>query len=93
MTNLKNSVAKNIKTKVAGQTQDDVVYCYIFDAILEQRLPPATKLSEEALQRSSALVAQSFVALYYVFLWNKLSRSDRIVERWLQHRQKMKRSR
>lgn len=49
MTNLKNSVAKNIKTKVAGQTQDDVVYCYIFDAILEQRLPPATKLSEEAL--------------------------------------------
>lgn len=49
MANLKNSVSKNIKTKVAGQTQDDVVYCHIFDAILEQRLPPATKLSEEAL--------------------------------------------
>lgn len=49
MANLKNSVAKNIKTKVAGQTQDDVVYCHIFDAILEQRLPPATKLNEEAL--------------------------------------------
>ena len=49
MTSLKNSVTKNIKTKVAGQTQDDVVYCHIFDAILEQRLPPATKLSEEAL--------------------------------------------
>ncbi|ROV57953.1 GntR family transcriptional regulator [Vibrio ponticus] len=49
MANLKNSVAKNIKTKIAGQTQDDVVYCHIFDAILEQRLPPATKLNEEAL--------------------------------------------
>ncbi|TMX42820.1 GntR family transcriptional regulator [Vibrio sp. Hep-1b-8] len=49
MANLKNSVAKNVKTKVAGQTQDDVVYCHIFDAILEQRLPPATKLNEEAL--------------------------------------------
>jgi DNA-binding GntR family transcriptional regulator len=30
-------------------TQDDVVYAHIFDAILEQRLAPATKLSEEAL--------------------------------------------
>ncbi|MGR5092748.1 GntR family transcriptional regulator [Vibrio maritimus] len=49
MGNLKNSVNKGVKTKVAGQTQDDVVYCHIFDAILEQRLPPATKLSEEAL--------------------------------------------
>ena len=26
-----------------------MVYCHIFDAILEQRLPPATKLNEEAL--------------------------------------------
>ena len=49
MANLKNSVAKNIKTKVAGQTQDDVVYCHIFDAILEHRSPPATKRPEEAL--------------------------------------------
>ncbi|MEZ8786431.1 GntR family transcriptional regulator [Vibrio splendidus] len=49
MTVLKNSVSKGVKTKVTGQTQDDVVYCHIFDAILEQRLPPATKLSEEAL--------------------------------------------
>lgn len=49
MASLKNSVNTNIKTKVAGQTQDDVVYCHIFDAILEQRLPPATKLNEEAL--------------------------------------------
>ncbi|GAL29810.1 transcriptional regulator GntR family [Vibrio variabilis] len=40
---------KGVKTKIAGQTQDDVVYCHVFDAILEQRLPPATKLSEEAL--------------------------------------------
>ena len=30
-------------------TQDDVVYAHIFDAILEQRLAPGTKLSEEAL--------------------------------------------
>ncbi|MVW75600.1 GntR family transcriptional regulator [Pseudomonas xionganensis] len=30
-------------------TQDDVVYAHIFEAILEQRLAPATKLSEEAL--------------------------------------------
>ncbi|RJX75549.1 GntR family transcriptional regulator [Vibrio sinensis] len=49
MTTLKNSVTKGVNTKVAGQTQDDVVYCHIFDAILEQRLPPATKLNEEAL--------------------------------------------
>lgn len=49
MANLKDSVSRNIKTKVVGQTQDDVVYCHIFDAILEQRLPPATKLNEEAL--------------------------------------------
>lgn len=49
MGNLKSSVNKGVKTKIAGQTQDDVVYCHVFDAILEQRLPPATKLSEEAL--------------------------------------------
>lgn len=30
-------------------TQDERVYAHIFDAILEQRLAPATKLSEEAL--------------------------------------------
>ncbi|QHF02684.1 MULTISPECIES: GntR family transcriptional regulator [Pseudomonas syringae group] len=30
-------------------TQDDVVYAHIFDAILEQRLAPGTRLSEEAL--------------------------------------------
>ena len=30
-------------------TQDYVVYAHIFDAILEQRLAPGTKLSEEAL--------------------------------------------
>ena len=36
------------KTTRSG-TQDDVVYAHIFEAILEQRLAPATKLSEEAL--------------------------------------------
>ncbi len=49
MTNLKRAVGKAKKTKSVGQTQDEQVYCHIFDAILEQRLPPATKLSEEAL--------------------------------------------
>ncbi|MFB9886249.1 GntR family transcriptional regulator [Balneatrix alpica] len=32
-----------------SQTQDDIVYAHVFDAILEQRLAPGTKLSEEAL--------------------------------------------
>ncbi|WP_273860434.1 GntR family transcriptional regulator [Photobacterium sp. GSS17] len=49
MGSLKSSMKPATKTKTAGQSQDDVVYCHIFDAILEQRLPPATKLSEEAL--------------------------------------------
>ena len=35
--------------KSSSSTQDDIVYEYIFDAILEQRLAPGTKLSEEAL--------------------------------------------
>ncbi|ART80196.1 GntR family transcriptional regulator [Oceanisphaera avium] len=35
--------------KSSSNTQDDIVYEYIFDAILEQRLAPGTKLSEEAL--------------------------------------------
>ena len=35
-------------TSKAG-SQDDIVYAHIFDAILEQRLAPGTKLSEEAL--------------------------------------------
>ncbi len=34
---------------VRSVTQNDVVYEHIFDAILEQRLAPGTKLSEEAL--------------------------------------------
>jgi DNA-binding GntR family transcriptional regulator len=33
-------------------TQDDRVYAHIFEAILEQRLAPGTKLSEEALGES-----------------------------------------
>ncbi len=35
--------------KSSSNTQDDIVYEHIFDAILEQRLAPGTKLSEEAL--------------------------------------------
>jgi DNA-binding GntR family transcriptional regulator len=34
---------------VRSGTQDDMVYTYVFEAILEQRLAPGTKLSEEAL--------------------------------------------
>ncbi len=32
-----------------GRTQDEQVYIHIFDAILEQRLAPGTKLNEESL--------------------------------------------
>ena len=35
--------------KSGAMAQDDVVYAHIFDAILERRLPPGTKLNEEAL--------------------------------------------
>ncbi len=35
--------------KIRSGTQDDVVYAHMFDAILEQRLAPATRLSEESL--------------------------------------------
>lgn len=42
---------KQARTAPLGRsgTQDDVVYAHIFEAILEQRLAPGTKLSEEAL--------------------------------------------
>ena len=40
--------ARNGKAGRSG-TQDDIVYAHIFEAILEQRLAPGTKLSEEAL--------------------------------------------
>lgn len=44
-------LAKPASTAKAGRTgtQDDRVYAHIFEAILEQRLAPGTKLSEEAL--------------------------------------------
>lgn len=45
----KQSELKKTAAAQTGQTQDDVVYGHIFDAILEQRLPPNTKLNEEAL--------------------------------------------
>lgn len=35
--------------KKRNGAQDDIVYAHVFDAILEQRLAPATKLSEEGL--------------------------------------------
>ncbi len=49
MAELTKTNIKKSKSKEAGQTQDDIVYGHIFDAILEQRLPPGTKLSEEAM--------------------------------------------
>ncbi|MDO6564252.1 GntR family transcriptional regulator [Amphritea sp. 1_MG-2023] len=44
------SEMKKIDIKKSGKkTQDDIVYEHIFDAILEQRLAPNTKLNEESL--------------------------------------------
>ncbi|KDM92246.1 GntR family transcriptional regulator [Photobacterium galatheae] len=45
----KKSTLKKSLPENTAQTQDDIVYGHIFDAILEQRLPPNTKLNEEAL--------------------------------------------
>ncbi|WP_054340665.1 GntR family transcriptional regulator [Neptunomonas antarctica] len=42
----KIAVSKGQKGK---STQDDIVYAHIFDAILEQRIAPGTKLNEESL--------------------------------------------
>ncbi|MEZ8140733.1 GntR family transcriptional regulator [Enterovibrio norvegicus FF-33] len=49
MTGLLKATTKKSKPTNPKMTQDDIVYGHIFDAILEQRLPPGTKLSEEAL--------------------------------------------
>ena len=51
MTEQLQPLKQSSRTSKAGRsgTQDDVVYAHIFDAILEQRLAPGTKLSEEAL--------------------------------------------
>jgi len=43
------SSRKAVKGTSKAGTQDDVVYAHVFDAILEQRLAPGTKLNEEAL--------------------------------------------
>ena len=45
------SLNKPLESGKSGRTgtQDDRVYAHIFEAILEQRLAPGTKLSEEAL--------------------------------------------
>lgn len=48
MTGLLKATNKKTKSTNPKLTQDDIVYGHIFDAILEQRLPPGTKLSEEA---------------------------------------------
>jgi len=47
MSELSSSVETEGKSGSMGQ--DDIVYAHIFDAILERRLPPGTKLNEEAL--------------------------------------------
>lgn len=42
--------SKSLRSAVMRSgTQDDMVYAHMFDAVLEQRLAPATRLSEEAL--------------------------------------------
>ena len=46
MKKIDSATAKGRKNKV---TQDELVYAHIFDAILEQRLAPGTKLNEESL--------------------------------------------
>jgi len=48
MSDRKNTAFED-EVKSANMTQDDIVYAHIFDAILERRLPPSTKLNEEAL--------------------------------------------
>lgn len=48
MSELNNPEIESVTTS-GSMTQDDVVYAHIFDAILERRLPPGTKLNEEAL--------------------------------------------
>ena len=47
MSELSSSV--ETEGKSGSMAQDDIVYAHIFDAILERRLPPGTKLNEEAL--------------------------------------------
>ena len=47
MSELSSSV--EAEGKSGSMAQDDIVYAHIFDAILERRLPPGTKLNEEAL--------------------------------------------
>ncbi|WP_372832477.1 GntR family transcriptional regulator [Pontibacterium sp.] len=47
-----NQISEKVTSKKGPKgkrTQDDIVYEYIFDAILEQRLAPGTKLNEESL--------------------------------------------
>lgn len=47
-----NQIVEKVAPKKGAKgkrTQDDVVYEHIFDAILEQRLAPGTKLNEESL--------------------------------------------
>lgn len=48
MTELLKKNVSNPRRKPKG-TQDELIYAHIFDAILEQRLAPGTKLSEESL--------------------------------------------
>jgi len=47
--NKKNSKPEAADESPVKKTQDDVVYEHIFEAVLEQRLAPGTKLNEESL--------------------------------------------
>lgn len=44
-----SEIKKGDARRDGKKTQDDIVYAHIFDAILEQRLSPGTKLNEESL--------------------------------------------
>jgi len=51
MVKIMSELSSSVETegKSGSMAQDDIVYAHIFDAILERRLPPGTKLNEEAL--------------------------------------------
>src|SRR5450830_641927 len=72
------------KTGRSG-TQDDIVYAHIFEAILEQRLAPGTKLSEEALGEifgvSRTIIRRAVVASPSVEEARQVFLARRLVER------------
>ncbi|WP_132531733.1 GntR family transcriptional regulator [Pseudomonas aeruginosa] len=90
MTDQLQHIRKPPRTGKAARsgTQDEIVYAHIFDAILEQRLAPGTKLSEEALgeifgvsrtiiRRALSRLAHEQVVLLVVQEQSSFARGDR----------------